>query len=244
MKVILVDDEPLAISLMQEYLERYSEIEVIKTCQNGFEGLKAIQELKPDLVFLDIQMPKITGLEMLELLENPPAIIFTTAFDEYAVKAFEVNAVDYLLKPFSQERLAASIEKAKAKMENGNSNKELKDLVDQSFKEKVSRVVVKTGNHIKVIQVGEVHYVEASDDYICIHTAEGQFLKTQTLKSLEKRLDENQFVRTHRSFLVNVQEVTKLEHYEKEGYLVVLKSGAKIPVSKSGYPRLRAVLGG
>ncbi|MBT0811870.1 LytTR family transcriptional regulator DNA-binding domain-containing protein [Litoribacter ruber] len=244
MKVIIVDDEPLAISLMKEYLEAFPEIEVIQTCQNGFEALKAIQESKPDLVFLDIQMPKITGLEMLELLDNPPAIVFTTAFDEYAVKAFEVNAVDYLLKPFSQDRLAVAIEKAKAKMGNGTTGQELKGLVDHSFEEKMFRIVVKTGSHIKVIPIGEVQYVEASDDYICIHTAEGQFMKTQTLKSLEKRLDEKQFVRTHRSFLINVQEVTKLEQYEKEGYLVILKSGAKIPVSKSGYTRLRSVLGG
>jgi two-component system, LytTR family, response regulator len=243
MRVLLIDDEPLALSLMQEYLQAHPDVEVLRTCKDGFEGLKAVQELKPELIFLDIQMPKITGLEMLELIEEPPAVIFTTAFDQYAIKAFELSAVDYLLKPFSPERLAVALAKVRERLVSKRQGREVENLLQNQVTETIRRVVVKTGNNVKVIPLQDIHYFEASDDYVCIHTSDNKFVKTQTLKSLENRLEEGLFVRVHRSFLVQLQQVTRIEPYEKDGHLVVLRSGKKIPVSKSGYPRLKAALG-
>ncbi len=244
-KAIIVDDEPLARLIVKEYLQKYPEIEMVQECSDGFEGLKAIQTIQPDLIFLDIQMPKINGFEMLELIDKPPAVIFTTAFDEYAIKAFENHATDYLLKPFSQERFGKAIQKW---MEQQNSTVKAKQT--QSLLESVSqtppqnqRIVVKTGTKIKIIPVEDVLYMEAADDYVKIHTKEGSFLKNKTMGHFESILDVQQFVRTHRSYIVNIHQVTRIDPYEKENYLALLKSGAKVPVSKTGYSKLRSVLG-
>lgn len=238
-KTILIDDEPLASSVLQEYLSQYPQFEIAAICQNGFQGLKAIQEHQPDLIFLDVQMPKITGFEMLELLEEPPAVIFTTAFDQYALKAFDAMAVDYLLKPFSTDRFAKAIDKyLQTRSEDNFSSEELKNLAEKS-----NRLVVRVKNDIKVIPTREVSFFEAEDDYIAIHCPSGKYLKKMTMKSLEEALDPRNFVRVHRSFMVNLGEVSKIEPYERDNYLVLLRSGAKVPVSKNGYARLRQVLG-
>lgn len=212
-------------------------------CSDGFQGLKTIQELKPDLVFLDVQMPKLNGFEMLELLENPPVIIFTTAYNEYAIKAFEMNAIDYLLKPFSRERFGKSVEKALRKAGSAEEAGAVKEFINKvSVTEKTGRIVVKTGTKIQVISVEEIQYLEAQDDYVMLYTADGKFLKQQTMKHYEASLDSNEFVRIHRSYIVNIHEVTKIELYEKDSYQVLLKNGAKLPVSKSGYSLLRKEL--
>lgn len=243
-KVIIIDDEPLARSIVVEYLQNHPDLEVVQQCGDGFEGLKAIQQHQPDLIFLDIQMPKITGFEMLELIEQPPGVIFTTAFDEYAIKAFESHAVDYLLKPFNQERF----DKAIAKWNEQKTN--LPEKMTQSVLESASsspaqrhRIVVRNGSKIKIISITDVFYLEAADDYVKIHTQEGYFLKNKTMTHFEQSLDEQLFVRSHRSYIVNVQQITRIDPYEKDSHVAILRSGAKVPVSRSGYGRLKEVLG-
>lgn len=243
-KVIIIDDEPLARSIVVEYLQNHPDLEVVQQCGDGFEGLKAIQQHQPDLIFLDIQMPKITGFEMLELIEQLPGVIFTTAFDEYAIKAFESHAVDYLLKPFNQERF----DKAIAKWNEQKTN--LPEKMTQSVLESASsspaqrhRIVVRNGSKIKIISITDVFYLEAADDYVKIHTQEGYFLKNKTMTHFEQSLDEQLFVRSHRSYIVNVQQITRIDPYEKDSHVAILRSGAKVPVSRSGYGRLKEVLG-
>lgn len=240
-RTIIIDDEPLAAGLVSDYLSEFPAFEIIETCHDGFSGLKAIQKHRPDLIFLDIQMPKISGFEMLELLENPPAVIFTTAFDEYAVKAFDAHAVDYLLKPFSKERFEHTL-KRYLEMEGKGSERQ-REYQAQEFQPRPHRIVLKVRDEIKIIPFQDVKYLEANDDYVNIHTQDGKFLKNRTLISFEKTLDPALFVRVHRSYIVNVGEISKIEPYEKGSYLLKLHSGEAIPVSKTGFPRLKAALG-
>jgi two-component system LytT family response regulator len=241
-KALIIDDEPLARSIIQEFLRSHPAITVVQECGDGFEGLKAIQQHQPQLIFLDIQMPKINGFEMLELIEQPPAIIFTTAFDEYAIRAFESHAVDYLLKPFSQERLDKAIQKWMDQQQPATPAAPLLETASLSPQQS-QRIVVKTGGRIRIIPIEDVHYLEAADDYVKIHTPEGVFLKNKTMGHFEKALDGEQFVRTHRSYMVNVQRITRLDAHEKESWLALLTSGARVPVSKAGYTKLKGVLG-
>ncbi|RYF85655.1 MAG: response regulator [Chitinophagaceae bacterium] len=240
MKAIIIDDEPLARSIVTEYLANFPQIEVAAECNDGFEGVKATQQHKPELIFLDIQMPKINGFEMLELLEEPPAIIFTTAFDEYAMKAFEAHAVDYLLKPFSQERFDKAVQKLLSQTAVKQQKTAMEEMLDSTpvMPSQQDRIVVKTGGKIKIINVQSVQFLEAADDYVKIHTTEGVFLKNRTMGYYEKSLPANNFLRTHRSYMVNVQEITRIDPYEKESHLAILRSGGKVPVSKSGYAKL------
>jgi len=243
-KIIIIDDEPLARSIVKEYLEKYPQLELMSECGDGFEGVKAIQQHQPDLIFLDIQMPKITGFEMLELIEQPPAVIFTTAFDEYAIKAFEAHAIDYLLKPFNQERFDKAVNKWKEESGKSKENK-TEDLLETASLSPAQsqRIVVKNGSKIKIIPVHDIFYLEAADDYVKIHTAEGYFLKNKTMNHFEQALDGQQFVRSHRSYIVNVQQITRIDPYEKDNHVAVLRSGSKVPVSRGGYGKLKAVLG-
>ncbi|MHC1705302.1 MAG: LytR/AlgR family response regulator transcription factor [Tenuifilaceae bacterium] len=241
MKAIIVEDEEPARDLLKKYLEPFPEIELIGEYIDGFEGAKAINQLKPDIVFLDIQLPRITGIEVLELLDHSPMIIFTTAYDEYAIKAFEKNAVDYLMKPFSRERFSQAIEKVKARIAiQSQSNQNIQQLSDSlttgTF---LDRIVVKSNQAINVIPTEDINYLEAQDDYVMIHTTGSRYMKKQTMKYFEDRLDPNQFIRIHRSFIANVTTISKLEPYEKESYLAVLKNGAKLKVSSSGYKVLK-----
>lgn len=241
-KTIIIDDEPLAAEIVQEFLADLDQFEVLEVCQDGFQGLKAIQHHKPDLIFLDVQMPKITGFEMLELLDEPPSVIFTTAFDQYALKAFDAKAMDYLLKPFSEARFNQAIARFLESFEK--KSKEERQVPDLSeLAEKSNRLVVRVKNDIKIIPVPEVVYFEAEDDYVAIHTADGKFLKKMTMKTLEESLDPAKFTRVHRSFIINLNGVTGIEPYERDTYLVKLRAGEQIPVSKTGYARLRQVLG-
>ena len=242
MRIIIIDDEILAREIVKEYLKPYADADLIAECNDGFEGIKDIQEYKPDLIFLDIQMPKINGFEMLELIENPPAVIFTTAFDEFAIKAFESNAVDYLLKPFSKERFDKAIEKY---LLHANSIVSTQQVVETAAQSPIQqyRVVVKDGNKIKIIPVSKIHYLEAADDYVKIVTEEGVFLKKRTMVFFEESLSAYHFVRVHRSYIANTQLITRIDPYEKDGHLLLLSTGAKIPVSKAGYSKLKEVLG-
>ncbi|TKB98765.1 LytR/AlgR family response regulator transcription factor [Pedobacter cryophilus] len=242
-KALIIDDEPLARSIVAEYLAAYPNIKVVQECENGFDGLKAINQHQPQLVFLDIQMPKITGFEMLELLDQVPPIIFTTAFDEFAIKAFETNAVDYLLKPFDENRFKKAIDKFLSTNPVQQQKRTLASVNEIQSATQNERVVVKTGNKIKVISIYDIQYLAADDDYVNIHTSEGAFLKSQTLAFFEKSLDEKLFLRVHRSYIVKLDQITKIELFEKDSHVLILKSGEKIPVSKTGYPKLKAVLG-
>ena len=238
---ILIDDEQLARSILKEYLEVFPEIEVMQECNDGFEGMKAIMQYKPQLIFLDVQMPKINGFEMLELIEQPPAVIFVTAGDEYAIKAFELHAVDYLLKPFSKERFTKAVEKFLGKSHTAVAEPLLASAAVSP--QQRQRIVVKNAGKIKIIPVEDVHYLEAADDYVKINTKEGSFLKNRTMSHFENILDATQYVRTHRSYIVNVQLITRIDPYEKDNHLAILKDGKKIPVSKAGYSKLKEVLG-
>jgi two-component system LytT family response regulator len=241
--VLVIDDEPLARSIVLEYLQQYPQLQVAQECGDGFEGVKAIMQHKPDLIFLDVQMPKINGFEMLELVDHAPAVIFTTAFDEYALKAFETHAVDYLLKPFSKERFNKAIDKF---LENQPKKLEQTTALLETAANSPAqhdRIVVKTGTKIKVIPVQEIIYLEAADDYVNINTAGGAFLKNKTMSFFEQILDPALFTRVHRSYIVRVEQITRIDPYEKETHILILKSGAKIPVSKAGYAKLKQVLG-
>lgn len=244
MKAIIIDDENLARELIKAYLKKFEAIEVVAECADGFEGLKAIQQHSPDLVFLDIQMPKITGFELLELLEQPPVVIFSTAFDQYAIKAFELNATDYLLKPYSEERFAEAVKKAMDKVgQKENNQQELENLKEtRTEQEALDRIVVKTGNKIHILGLPQVHHFEAQDDYVAIHSDQGKFLKLMRMKALENGLPSDDFVRIHRSHIVNVKQIEKLELYEKDSYILYLKTGQQLPVSRSGHGRLKEVL--
>ncbi len=244
-KIVIIDDEPLARSIVAEYLGKYDDLQVVAECNNGYEGVKAIQQHKPDLIFLDIQMPKINGFEMLELLDIIPPVIFTTAFDEYAIKAFEANAVDYLLKPFSQDRFRDAMEKWQLKTANGVQDKNLRSLMDNGEKavDEKTRIVVKTNSEISIVPVGDVLYIEAYDDYVKIFTKDSYYLKKKTMNYYEQVLDPAQFFRAHRSFILNLQQLTRIEPLEKNTYVALLKSGKKIPLSRSAYSRLKEKLG-
>jgi len=241
MKTIIIDDEPLARSIVKEYLQSHNDIEVVAECNDGFEGMKAIQQYKPDLIFLDIQMPKINGFEMLELVEDPPSVIFTTAFDEFAIKAFELNAVDYLLKPFNKDRFDKAIQKFLQQATNQQTQAVLETAAQSPGQQ--NRIVVKVGNKIKIIPVTQISYLEAADDYVKIVTAEGSFLKKRTMNFFEQSLATWHFVRIHRSYIVNTQLITRIDAHEKDSHLILLSSGAKLPVSKTGYSKLKEVLG-
>jgi two-component system LytT family response regulator len=242
-KVIIIDDEPLARSMVKEYLQSWPDISILQECNDGFEGVKAIAQHKPDLIFLDIQMPKINGFEMLELVDAPPSVIFTTAFDEYAIKAFEAHAVDYLLKPFAKERFDKALQKWTSARQTSSPTVPASLMEGASQPEEKNRVVVKKGSNIVILPVHTIHYIEAFDDYVKIHTKDGFFLKKKTMSYFEKTLDPKEFVRIHRSYLLNLQELTRIEPMEKDNHVALLKSGTRIPLSATGYTKLKEVLG-
>jgi two-component system LytT family response regulator len=241
-KTILIDDEPLARSIVSEYLRSYPEIEVVQECGNGFEGVKAIAHHKPDLIFLDIQMPKINGFEMLELIDEPPAVIFTTAFDEFAMKAFETHAIDYLLKPFSKDRFDKALKKW---LQHRNAGQTTSAAITHEVRqgEERNRVVVKEGSNIRIVPVGDILYMEAYDDYVKIFTAKEMFLKKKTMSFYEQSLDSSQFIRVHRSYLIQLAQITRIEPMEKDNHVALLKNGVRIPLSKTGYTKLKLTLG-
>lgn len=243
-RTVIIDDEPLARSIVCEYLQSYSDIKVVQECNDGFEGVKAIAQHKPDLIFLDIQMPKINGFEMLELIEDPPSVIFTTAFDEYAIKAFESHAIDYLLKPFSKERFDKAVQKwLGGRQDNKSENRPVMPQEEIRQPEERSRIVVREAGNIRIIPVNDVHYFEAYDDYVKIFTAKEMFLKKKTMSFYESILDPSLFVRVHRSYILQLSQITRIEPLEKDTHVAVLKGSARIPLSKSGYAKLKGVLG-
>ncbi len=243
-RTIIVDDEAPAREIIKHYLKELEDIEIISECSDGFSGLKTISAMKPDLVFLDIQMPRLTGIEMLEVMTEKPVIIFSTAYDQFALKAFELNAVDYLLKPFPKRRFLDAVNKAMDKIRTGSGIKEPAQILEKKpdTAEPVNRIVVRKGSAINLIPVDQVKFVEAQDDYVMIHHASGKALKQQTMKFYEENLPSKDFVRIHRSFIVRVQEIHRIEPYEKDNHVAVLKTGEKLPVSRAGYKHLKEEL--
>lgn len=238
-RTVVIDDEPLARTIVAEYLNDYPQVTIVEECNDGFEGVKAITQHKPDLIFLDVQMPRINGFEMLELIDDPPAVIFTTAFDEYAIKAFEAHAIDYLLKPFSKERF----DKAMDKWLQQRTSTPPSAIREINQPEEANRIVVREGPNIRIVPVAEVVYLEAYDDYVKIHTAKEMFLKKKTMQFYERSLNPSLFVRVHRSYIVQLAQITRIEPLEKDTHVAMLKTGTQIPLSKSGYARLKSTLG-
>ena len=242
---VIIDDETLAREITKKYLAEHKNISISAECSNGFDAIKKINELTPDLIFLDIQMPKLNGFEMLELLENPPVIIFTTAFDQFALKAFEANAADYLLKPYSRERFDEAIQKAFIRLRSKTPQTDLiNKLIEQNDEknEFLERIVIKNGPKISIIPVQDVNYLEAQDDYVMVHSSEGKFLKQKTMKFFDQHLDPKDFIRVHRSYIVAIKGIKKIELLEKETYQVILQDKSTVPVSKSGYEKLKEIL--
>lgn len=242
-RIIIVEDEEPARDLLKRYLSASTNIEIIGEFADGFEAAKAINSLKPDLVLLDIQLPRLTGFEILEIIEHPAAIIFTTAYDEYALKAFERNAVDYLLKPFSRDRFLQALERAKERLA-AKSAPNLETLAENlTPNEPLNRIVVKTGKAIQVVPIEQIEMIEASDDYVSIYTNQERFVKKQTMKYFEERLNPETFIRTHRSYIVNITQIASIELYEKDSYIGILRNGNKVKISTSGYKELKEKLG-
>ncbi|KAA0253323.1 response regulator transcription factor [Acidobacteria bacterium ACD] len=236
---VVVDDEPLARELLAELLSRRPDVRVLATCADGFEAVRAVSEKAPDLLFLDVQMPELDGFEVLELLERKPAVVFVTAYDQYAVKAFEVHAVDYLLKPYGAARLDEAVERAKARAE-GTRAAPADGAVDSARPPgPARRVVVRDGARVAVIPVGDLEWAEAQDDYVLLSTRGRRYLKQQTLSGLAARLDPARFVRVHRSYLLNLDRLVRLRPGGRGAYTAVLSDGTELPVSRSGAQRLR-----
>lgn len=238
-RVAIIDDEPLAREIVKKYVTQDPELELVGEASDGFEALKLISTTNPDLLFLDIQMPKITGFELLELITEKPGVIFCTAYDEYALQAFDANALDYLLKPFQQERFHTAVSKFKNNRQQAVQQiQDLPPLLNEQ-----NRIVIKDGTEIKIIPVENVDYLEAYDDYVKIYQGSKYTLKKQTMNYFEKSLPSNQFVRIHRSYIVNIAQLTKIESYEKNSYVAILRSGARIPISRNSYAGLKQLLG-
>ncbi len=242
---IIIDDEKLAREIIKKFSKQNENIDIVAECANGFDGVKTVNKLKPDLIFLDIQMPKLNGFEMLELLEHKPAIIFSTAYDEYAIKAFEVDATDYLLKPFSQKRFDNAIEKVIRKIDNNEiSNSKYDKLITTINEQKdfLNRIVVKTNNKIIIIPTEKIFYIQAQDDYVMIHSELGKHLKQQTMKYYQANLNNKEFYRIHRSYIVKLSYVKQIDLVAKDSYQISLQNGTKIPVSRNGYSKIKELL--
>jgi two-component system LytT family response regulator len=239
---LIVDDEELARQVLRELLQTHPEIRILAECANGFEAVKAIAEHKPDLILLDVQMPRLSGFDVLELIEEDLAVIFVTAYDQYAMRAFEVHAVDYLLKPVGRERFEAALEQAKSRI--GEKMPPAPELAAAARppQQYLERLVVRDGTRLTLIPVGKLDYVEAQDDYVALATQGAKHLKQQTIASVEAGLDPVRFVRIHRSYIVNFERVVRIEPYGKDRRLAILADGTRLPVSRAGYARLKSLL--
>jgi two-component system LytT family response regulator len=244
LRVAIVDDEPLARSVIREYLRAHPGVEVVAECANGFEAVKAVAELAPDLVFLDVQMPKLSGFEVVELLGREVPVVFTTAYDQYALRAFDVHAVDYLLKPFNEERFAEALTRARARLQARGEPPGLDALVAEARQRQgpVERVLIRDGSQVHVLPIETIDYVEAQDDYVCFKAGGRQYLKDQTMAALEATLDAARFVRIHRSYLLNIERIARVELYAKDSRAAILRDGTRLPVSRAGYARLAKLL--
>jgi two-component system LytT family response regulator len=246
LRAVIVDDEELARGFLREMLAPHPEIGIAAECANGFDAVKAIAETAPDLLFLDVQMPKLDGFEVLELVATgnpkPPVVIFVTAYDQYAMRAFDAHAVDYLLKPFSAERFERALERAKARLGQRTLPADL-SAEARAPEQKPQRIVVKDGTKVHVIPIDKLDYVEAQGDYVALHSGGRGFLKQQPISSVESLLDPSRFVRVHRSTIVNLERITRIEPYAKDSRVAILADGTRLAVSRAGYTRLMEAMG-
>ncbi len=242
-RVAIVDDEPLARAVIREYLGAHADTEVVAECANGFEAVKAVTELSPDLMFLDVQMPKLSGFEVLELVGRSVPVIFTTAYDQYALRAFEVHAVDYLLKPFSAERFTEALARARERIAS-REPMPVDALLDAARPKHgaAERVLIRDGSQVHVLPVDKIDYVEAQDDYVCFKSEGKNYLKDQTMAAVEAQLDPGRFVRIHRSYILNIDRIARVELYAKDSRVAILRDGTRLPVSRAGYARLAKLL--
>ena len=244
LRIVIADDEDLARSLVREYLKDSLDLEIVAECRNGFEAVKAVTELKPDLLLLDIQMPRLDGFEVLELIERETNVIFITAYDQYAIRAFDVHAIDYLLKPFSAERLNEALDRAMKKIDRGEPTTTAALAAEaRPPGTKADRILIRDGGDVHVVPMAKIDYVEAQDDYVCFRAEGKRYLKQQTLADVENALDPARFVRIHRSYILNVDRLAKLELYAKDSHAAILRDGTRLPVSRSGYSRLNTMIG-
>lgn len=243
-RCVLVDDEELARQILREYLRGETDVEIVAECGNGFDAVKAVAEHHPDLLFLDVQMPKLDGFEVLELVGVEAAVVFVTAYDQYAMKAFDAAAVDYLLKPFDLDRFRTALERVRRRLGERAAHPNAAELktAAQPPGQHARRIVVKDGTRVHIIPIGQLDYAEAQDDYVALHSAGKTYLKQQTISSLESSLDAGRFVRVHRSYIVNLDRIAKIEPYTKDTRLAVLADGAQVPVSRAGYLRLKELM--
>lgn len=242
LRTIIVDDEDLARGFLREMLASHGDIEVLAECANGFEAVKAIGEYRPDLLFLDVQMPKLDGFEVLELIDPGPVVIFVTAYDQYAMRAFDAHAVDYLLKPFSRDRFEMALERARLRLGEHRLPFDFAPAA-RPPEQQPQRIVVKDGPRVHVIPIDKLDYVEAQDDYVALHSLGKSYLKQLPIASLEALLDASRFVRIHRSAIVNLERVARIEPYGKESRIAILTDGTRLPVSRAGYARLLEAMG-
>jgi len=244
MRVLIVDDEHLARALLREYLSSHPDVDIVGECANGFEAVKAIGELDPELVFLDIQMPKLDGFEVVELAGSKPHYVFATAYDQYALKAFEVHAIDYLLKPFSRERLAQALAHARLRRPESAQAGQLQAVVQDAAQRRgyLERILIKDGTRVHVVATSSVDHIEAQDDYVQVSAAGKAWLKNQRMSELEAQLDPQVFIRIHRSWIVNVGAIARIEPASKDNYCAVLKDGTRLPISRSGYQKVRELM--
>jgi two-component system LytT family response regulator len=246
LRVVIVDDEPLARAVVREYIGAHEGVEIVAECGNGFDAVKAVSELSPDLMFLDVQMPKLNGFEVLELVGRSVPVIFTTAYDKYALQAFEVHAIDYLLKPFSEERFAEALSRARARLASPADEREVDVdalVADAQARQKpVERILIRDGAQVHVIPVERIDYVEAQDDYVSFVAGGKSYLKDQTMAAVDASLDPSRFVRIHRSYLLNIERIARVELYAKDSRVAILHDGRKLPVSRAGYARLAKLL--
>ena len=243
-RAVIVDDEDLAIQLLREYLRKEEDIEIVAECTNGFDAVKAVTEHKPELLFLDVQMPKLDGFEVLELIGTEVAVVFITAYDQYAMKAFDAAAVDYLLKPFDLDRFRVALQRVRQRLRQSEARPPAAELKNaaQPPGQYARRIVVKDGTRVHIIPAGQLDYAEAQDDYVALHSGGKTYLKQQTISALEASLDPVRFVRVHRSFLINLDRVAKIEPYTKDTRLAILADGSQIPISRAGYGRLKDLM--
>jgi two-component system LytT family response regulator len=243
-RAMVADDEELARHILREYIAKNPDIELVGECDNGFSAVKAISEQKPDLLFLDVQMPKLDGFEVLELVDANLAVVFVTAYDQYAMKAFDAAAVDYLLKPFDLARFQTAMERVRRRLAAPSASIPAAELRNAALPpgRYAERIVIKDGVRVHILPVAQIDYIEAQDDYLAFKSAGKSFLKQQTISSLEESLNPKQFVRVHRSFVVNLERITKIEAYTKDTRIAILADGAKIPVSRAGYLKLKEAM--
>jgi two-component system LytT family response regulator len=241
-QTVIVDDEALARGVLHEFLAAHVDVEIVAECGNGFEAVKVVTEMRPDLLLLDIQMPKLDGFEVLELIGGDVTVIFVTAYDQYAIRAFEVHAVDYLLKPFSAERLAEALDRARARIAAKEKVPEGLVSAGRARHTPLERILIRDRADVHVIPVDKIDYLESQDDYVSVKTAGKSFLKEQTLAELETHLDKDVFVRIHRRYILNIARLSKIELAVKDNRIAILADGTKLPISRSGYARLKELL--